>query len=155
MAAMVTEAVEAGALGVTTSRTVLHRGVDGVAVPGTFAGEDELFGLGRALVKAGRGVFELAPAGIQGEDMSAPDRELVEVDLGDESPGVPEHLHQYWILCQHQGTGSHMGTATLGAVSIPVLGFGSILIPLLRVVAGPMSTLSQAGLASLTVCHIA
>src|SRR4051794_759868 len=46
MAAMVTEAVQAGALGVTTSRTVLHRGIDGVPVPGTFAGEDELFALG-------------------------------------------------------------------------------------------------------------
>ena len=76
MAAMVTEALEAGALGVTTSRTVLHRGVDGVPVPGTFATEDELFGLGQALARAGKGVFELAPAGIQGEDMAAPDTEL-------------------------------------------------------------------------------
>ena len=76
MAAIVVEAVEAGAVGVSTSRTILHKAVNGEPVPGTFAAEDELFGLGRALAAVGRGVFELAPAGIQGEDMSAPDREV-------------------------------------------------------------------------------
>ena len=34
--------------------------------PGTFAAEDELFALGRALADAGAGVFELAPAGVHG-----------------------------------------------------------------------------------------
>ncbi|MCU1401130.1 MAG: N-acyl-D-aspartate/D-glutamate deacylase, partial [Acidimicrobiales bacterium] len=76
MAAIVVEAIEAGAVGVSTSRTILHKAVDGEPVPGTFAAEDELFALGRALASVGRGVFELAPAGIQGEDMSAPDREV-------------------------------------------------------------------------------
>lgn len=76
MRAIVQEAVEAGAVGVSTSRTVLHKAVDGEPVPGTFAAEDELFALGEALARAGRGVFELAPAGIQGEDLSAPDREV-------------------------------------------------------------------------------
>ncbi|MCU1365664.1 MAG: putative amidase [Ilumatobacteraceae bacterium] len=76
MAAIVVEAIEAGAVGVSTSRTILHKAVDGEPVPGTFAAEDELFALGRALATVGRGVFELAPAGIQGEDMSAPDREV-------------------------------------------------------------------------------
>src|SRR3954447_26658882 len=76
MAAIVREAIEAGAVGVSTSRTILHKAVDGEAVPGTFAAEDELFALGHALADAGRGVFELAPAGIQGEDMSAPDKEV-------------------------------------------------------------------------------
>ena len=76
IAAIVQEAVEAGAVGVSTSRTILHTAVDGEPVPGTFAAEDELFAMGHALAAAGRGVFELAPAGIQGEDMSAPDREV-------------------------------------------------------------------------------
>ena len=76
MAGIVREAVEAGAAGVSTSRTILHKAVDGEPVPGTFAAEDELFMLGRALAAVGRGVFELAPAGIQGEDMSAPDKEI-------------------------------------------------------------------------------
>src|SRR5947209_5355457 len=69
MAAIVREAIEAGAVGVSTSRTILHKAVDGEAVPGTFAAEDELFALGHALADAGRGVFELAPAGTQGEDI--------------------------------------------------------------------------------------
>ena len=76
MARIVQEATEAGAVGVSTSRTIVHRAVDGEPVPGTFAAEEELFGMGRALARVGRGVFELAPAGIQGEDLSAPDREF-------------------------------------------------------------------------------
>ena len=62
MRTIVAEAMEAGALGVSTSRTLGHRAMDGEPVPGTFAHEDELFGIGQALVDAGRGVFELAPS---------------------------------------------------------------------------------------------
>jgi N-acyl-D-aspartate/D-glutamate deacylase len=60
MAAIVREALRAGALGFSTSRTLLHRAVDGEPVPGTFAGEDELLGIGRALGQVGTGVLELA-----------------------------------------------------------------------------------------------
>ena len=63
------EAVEAGALGVSTSRVLGHRAMDGEPVPGTFAAQDELFGLGYALKDAGAGVFELAPAGADGQDL--------------------------------------------------------------------------------------
>lgn len=76
MAKIVREGVEAGALGVSTSRTIAHRAIDGEPVPGTFAAEEELFGLGRALGEAGAGVFELAPAGVMGEDLAAADREM-------------------------------------------------------------------------------
>ena len=76
MARIVREGIEAGALGVSTSRTIAHRAIDGEPVPGTFAAEDELFGLGRALGDAGAGVFELAPAGVMGEDLAAPAREM-------------------------------------------------------------------------------
>ncbi|HEV3450408.1 MAG TPA: amidohydrolase family protein, partial [Acidimicrobiia bacterium] len=76
MAKIVREGVEAGALGVSTSRTIAHRAIDGEPVPGTFAAEDELFALGRALAEAGAGVFELAPAGVMGEDLAAADREM-------------------------------------------------------------------------------
>ena len=62
MRAIVREAIEAGALGVTTSRVLGHRAMDGEPVPGTFAAHDELFALGYALRDAGTGVFELAPA---------------------------------------------------------------------------------------------
>ncbi|HET6963514.1 MAG TPA: amidohydrolase family protein [Acidimicrobiales bacterium] len=76
MARIVQEGLEAGALGFSTSRTVVHRAVDGEPVPGTFAAEDELFGIGRALRSTGRGVFEVAPAGVMGEDLLAPEKEV-------------------------------------------------------------------------------
>jgi N-acyl-D-aspartate/D-glutamate deacylase len=60
MARIVREALGAGALGFSTSRTLLHRAIDGEPVPGTFANEQELLGIGRALGAAGHGVFELA-----------------------------------------------------------------------------------------------
>ena len=67
MRAIVLDAIRAGALGFSTSRTLGHRAIDGELVPGTFAAEDELFGIGSALGEAGAGVFELAPLGSAGE----------------------------------------------------------------------------------------
>ena len=66
MARLVRDALDAGALGFSTSRTAGHRGVDGRPVPGTFARDDELFGIGRALASAGHGVVEVAQAGVGG-----------------------------------------------------------------------------------------
>jgi len=76
MRRIVGEAVVAGALGFSTSRTIAHMAIDGEPVPGTFAAEDELFGIGRALGDLGTGIFELAPAGALGEDLAAPEREM-------------------------------------------------------------------------------
>jgi N-acyl-D-aspartate/D-glutamate deacylase len=76
MADIVREGIRAGALGVSTSRTIAHMAIDGEPVPGTFAAEDELFGIGRVLGELETGVFELAPAGALGEDLAAPDREM-------------------------------------------------------------------------------
>jgi N-acyl-D-amino-acid deacylase len=76
MARIVQEGIEAGALGFSTSRTLGHRAIDGEPVPGTFAAEDELFGLGRAMAAGGQAVFELAPQGVAGEDIIAPKKEL-------------------------------------------------------------------------------
>ena len=72
----VKEAISAGALGFSTSRTIAHLAIDGEPVPGTFAGEDELFGIGSALGELGTGVFELAPAGAAGEDIINPKKEV-------------------------------------------------------------------------------
>ncbi len=60
MAEIVEEGVRAGALGFSTSRTVLHRSVDGELVPGTTATHEELIAIGRAMGNVGHGVFELA-----------------------------------------------------------------------------------------------
>jgi N-acyl-D-aspartate/D-glutamate deacylase len=60
MASIVEEGMRAGALGFSTSRTILHRAKDGVPVPGTWAGADELEAIAAAMGRAGHGVFELA-----------------------------------------------------------------------------------------------
>lgn len=70
MADIVQEAIEAGALGFSTSRTIAHRAIDGEPVPGTYAAEEELFGIGRAMARGGASIFELAPAGVDGLDLS-------------------------------------------------------------------------------------
>ncbi|HUV09862.1 MAG TPA: amidohydrolase family protein [Acidimicrobiia bacterium] len=76
MRTIVREAIEAGALGFSTSRTLAHLAVDGEPVPGTFASEDELFGIGEGLRDAGAGVFEVAPLGSAGEDPDGSKREV-------------------------------------------------------------------------------
>jgi N-acyl-D-amino-acid deacylase len=76
MKQVVKEAIAAGALGFSTSRTIAHRAIDGEPVPGTYAAEDELFGIGAALGELGTGIFELAPTGTAGEDIVAPKAEV-------------------------------------------------------------------------------
>lgn len=64
MCEIVEEGIRAGALGFSTSRTVLHKSVDGELVPGTTATPDELIAIGRAMGRAkdagGHAVFEMA-----------------------------------------------------------------------------------------------
>ncbi len=60
MVELVDEAMSAGALGFSTSRTLLHVVPDGRQVPGTFADAAELLAFGGVLGKHGKGVFEAA-----------------------------------------------------------------------------------------------
>ena len=60
MSAIVEEGLRAGAVGFSTSRTILHKSIEGELVPGTSATKEELLGIGRALKRAGHGVFEMA-----------------------------------------------------------------------------------------------
>ena len=59
MSDLVTEAIESGALGFSTSRTILHRDVHGVYVPGTEASSEEMKSLAFAIDKAGEGTLEI------------------------------------------------------------------------------------------------
>lgn len=59
MGVLLEEALRAGARGFTTSRTTKHRAKDGRLVPSLTAREAELFGLARAMRRAGRGVLEV------------------------------------------------------------------------------------------------
>ena len=60
MSQIVEDGLKAGALGFSTSRTILHRSIDGELVPGTTATKEELIGIGRAMGRVGYGVFEMA-----------------------------------------------------------------------------------------------
>lgn len=60
MREIVAEALRAGALGFSTSRTEMHNTLDGKPIPGTFAERDELFGIGAALAAENAGVFQMA-----------------------------------------------------------------------------------------------
>jgi N-acyl-D-aspartate/D-glutamate deacylase len=80
MAALLRDAMAAGAVGFSTTRTVIHRARDGELAAGTTASPEELIGIGRSLSPAGPrrpggsaavpGVFELA------SDMVDPEAEL-------------------------------------------------------------------------------
>lgn len=59
MAAIAKRAMEAGAIGFSTSRTLNHRTSDGQPTPTLNAGEDELLGIAMGLKAAGRGVLQV------------------------------------------------------------------------------------------------
>ena len=58
MVRLVDDAMRAGALGVSTSRTLMHKVPDGRPIPGTFAAADELLAFAEVLHEHGAGVFE-------------------------------------------------------------------------------------------------
>jgi N-acyl-D-amino-acid deacylase len=77
MAAIVREGIDAGALGFSTSRVVNHKTANGDPVPGTYASEDELFGIAAAMSDADYCVFQLAQSGADGD---GPEEAIKELD---------------------------------------------------------------------------
>ncbi|MDE2467029.1 MAG: amidohydrolase family protein, partial [Alphaproteobacteria bacterium] len=67
MRRLTADAMAAGALGFSTSRTILHRTATGEPTPGLRASEDELKAIALGMADAGSGVFELI------SDFSTPD----------------------------------------------------------------------------------
>ncbi|WP_153503751.1 N-acyl-D-amino-acid deacylase family protein [Cumulibacter manganitolerans] len=59
MAKLAAEAIEAGALGFSTSRTLNHKSSDGELTPSYRAGVDELVAIARAIGETGTGVLQL------------------------------------------------------------------------------------------------
>jgi len=77
MCELTDEAIGAGALGFSTSRTLRHRVPDGRYVPGTFAQGPELVALAEVLGRRGRGIVECAPRfDGEGDVMAKVDAEL-------------------------------------------------------------------------------
>jgi N-acyl-D-aspartate/D-glutamate deacylase len=67
MGRIVGEAIDAGAVGFSTSRTIGHRSLWGEPVPGTFAADEELLAIAERMGQIGKGVFEMIPAGTVGK----------------------------------------------------------------------------------------
>jgi N-acyl-D-aspartate/D-glutamate deacylase len=68
MASITFDAMTAGALGFSSSRTVIHRSLrEDLPTPGTFADENELWALMDAVARSGRGVVEIIPSGVAGK----------------------------------------------------------------------------------------
>ena len=59
MAELVREGVEAGALGFSSSKTLLHKDINGEYMPGTFSGNEEMLALGLGMKGLNNSVFEL------------------------------------------------------------------------------------------------
>jgi N-acyl-D-aspartate/D-glutamate deacylase len=59
MARLTREAIEAGAVGFTTSRTFIHRTKAGELIPGTHCRPEELLGIAKGMAEAGSGVFQM------------------------------------------------------------------------------------------------
>ncbi len=83
MAVIAKRAVEAGALGFSTSRTLNHRTSDGQPTPTLTAGEDELTGIAMALKAANRGVLQVV------SDFSDPEAEFAMLRRIVEKSGRP------------------------------------------------------------------
>ncbi|MGD9996843.1 MAG: amidohydrolase family protein [Ilumatobacteraceae bacterium] len=80
MTDLVREALDRGAIGVSTSRTRLHRLPDGRPVPGTFASADELHALAAVMRAHGSGVLG-AVTRLHEETGETIDDTLAEIDL--------------------------------------------------------------------------
>ncbi len=78
MSRIVREAVDAGAMGLSTSRTFFHRSSDGKSTPSFEAAENELMALASALKQAGKGAMQLITDFEVPEDIFALLRRLVE-----------------------------------------------------------------------------
>lgn len=67
MVKLTREAMDAGAVGFSTSRTIAHRARSGRVIPGTFAAPEELHALAGAVAASGHGVLEAILGGTLGD----------------------------------------------------------------------------------------
>lgn len=89
MADLMSEAMAAGALGFSTSRTAIHLTPEGEPIPGTFAKENELMAIAKAVGSYGRGLLEFIPAGIESGDRQAQATEMALMKKISSEAGCP------------------------------------------------------------------
>ena len=114
MADIVEDGIKAGALGFSTSRTMLHLSKDGEPVPGTFANKDELLGIADGMQRGGHGVFEMA------SDLNPAEKEFGWMAEMSQKTGLPvtyallqNQLHSYRLSCPGQSPRDHAGHKAL------------------------------------------
>jgi N-acyl-D-aspartate/D-glutamate deacylase len=104
MTELLDEALEHGALGWSTSRTLRHRVPDGRYVPGTWAQPDELLAFADVLARRGRGVIEVSPR-FDGDGPAEPrvDAELSWMEAVSRAAGRPLtfNLSHTWDQGEH------------------------------------------------------
>lgn len=83
MSRLLGDALEAGAMGIATSRTIFHRSSDGKSIPTLDAGEDELLALADTLKAKGRGIFQIV------EDFNDPVDDIAQLRRLAEHSGRP------------------------------------------------------------------
>ncbi|MCW5891075.1 MAG: amidohydrolase family protein [bacterium] len=144
MTAAVDEAVAAGALGVSTGRTTMHRAPDGEAVPGTYAARRELAALIAPLARRRAGLLQVVPYGAAGEAERGFARDLDEIVWAARETGRPvsvtltqaRHYPDTW----REDLAAVEAAVRAGAHIVPqvaprsiglLLGFGGLLSPLL------------------------
>lgn len=120
MAKLAQEAVEAGALGVATSRITMHYSSDGNPLPGTSATENEVMALADAARRAGGGVVQLAPSGLAGEGASVG-------SMGVEGNGRSLKDEVLMIRRVAAATGQPMTFALAEMKGLGAAGFGEVL----------------------------
>ena len=120
MSQIVEEGLNAGALGFSTSRTVVHRTKSGEEVPGTFAGENELYGIAMGMQRSGHGVFQMA------SDLGEQDGDLRWMSELSKNYGVPVSVNlfqndgrptQYREILQKMRSANQSGAQVFAQVS--------------------------------------
>ena len=136
MTALAVEAIKAGALGFSTSRTILHRSSDGNPTPSLGAAEGELTAIAKGLGDAGLGVLQLVT------DFDDVDEEFAMLRRIVETSGRPlsltllqhEHLPDRWRrVMEHMHAATDAGLkmkAQVGARPVAlILSFALSLCP--------------------------
>ncbi len=150
MGRLAAEAIEAGALGFSTSRTVAHRSTDGRHIASLTAGRDELVGIARAVGQTGQGVFEVVADLIDLDDEFALLRQMVEASGRPMSvttlqrPGIPPD--EFRRILGHIEAASADGLPMMGQVAARPVGLILSLDGRANPLAGSLTYQSLAGL---------
>ena len=99
-----TDALRSGALGVSTSRSLVHRAPDGRHVPGTWADNRELGALAAALAKHPNAIFEGAPRFTHADG---------------KTPRVEDETEMFIAVARASGARTTFNRSTLGSVPGP------------------------------------